>query len=691
MWLLSCLISWNRSSRWAKVLFLLTAFDTCMSSSSQAQLLDDRAITITSISDADMRRQQLISYIWGTDGFPAATKLPARTSLSINALPSDLTPTGVPLANLEQVDKLTISMEGPVGEPPETNIAYHLIPKRKNNRLVIMNPGHACGYVDHFGDPYSDTGYGDLRTLNALLREGYSVLATYMPHFQPGACVLNHNALMAKPVRTGSPLKWFMEPIAVSLNYLRSQYVVDGFPQYQDYNFVGLSGGGWTGVVYAALDPSIKVTIPVSGSIPLYLRSGGSVGDDEQKISSFYSIAGYPDLYILGSLGAGRRHIQILNRRDNCCFGERDHAGLLPWQTAMRSTERDVRTALYNLGTTSAAGSFRLEIDDAADGHKISWYSIANMITAELNDAGRPVAVVSTNKPFVRGLNGNLWQHTSTGWIDTNLPMVGVPVVIENAIRSVDVFYRDPGNFLMHAYQTGSTWVTTPMGGQIGVDPVVGRAGTNSLFVAGVGYDYHLYYWSLQANGTFGAYRAVSNSFRALGQPAIVATPTAVYLYARSFDGKLYRLASNSSVSPTSWAKELVGGDVADLPSAIQTGNTSKVYVRGANTNHLWEASKSGTRPWVWTDVSVATGAPALTGSPSVSLTGSTIHVAARDTSGNLVRFTKNVSWSVSAVPAFLVGAPVTVGSQVFVRGSSGQIWRFDGTDWVSLGGLTNQ
>ena len=54
-----------------------------------------------------------------------------------------------------------------------------------------------------------------------------------------------------------------------------------------------------------AVDPTIRYSFPVAGSIPLYLRTGGSVGDKEQYLEEFYRIAGYPDLYVLGIIWPG--------------------------------------------------------------------------------------------------------------------------------------------------------------------------------------------------------------------------------------------------------------------------------------------------------------------------------------------------------------------------------------------------
>ena len=91
-----------------------------------------------------------------------------------------------------------------------------------------------------------------------------------------------------------------------------------------------------------------------------------------------YRLAGYKDLYVLGALGAGRKQVQILNRRDDCCFGESQHtprrAAGMPYEDAVRVYERDVRAAL------GANGSFRLVIDESAPRHMISAGAVKIMI-----------------------------------------------------------------------------------------------------------------------------------------------------------------------------------------------------------------------------------------------------------------------------------------------------------------------
>ncbi len=327
-------------------------------------LLDDRAVTIHKSGDVTKKRNELVRYIWGAGGFPKR-RLP------------DIVVTNVPspvkgLSHLARVDEFRVDQS-----PGLQGLAYHFSPARPNRELVVVHHGHACTLDD---DPSPrEVGYGLQRTINALLREGYGVLGVFMPHMSPGDCTGGHDALMRSAVREGSPMKYFLDPIAVCLNHLRMRSQAGNFPKYRSFHMTGLSGGGWTTTVYAAVDTAIRRSFPVAGSIPLYLRQGGSVGDLEQFEPSFYSIAGYPDLYLLGAHGRGRQQVQILVRRDDCCFGQAQHsektAGL-DYEQSMREYEGRVQQALRRTGQ----GSFQVVIDEVAPSHMISHHAIENVI-----------------------------------------------------------------------------------------------------------------------------------------------------------------------------------------------------------------------------------------------------------------------------------------------------------------------
>ena len=334
-----------------------------------AELVMDRAITVHSSRELVQKRRALIEYLWGVQGFPQR-RLPDVVITNVASPVKQL-------GHLARVDELRMDLA-----PGLQGLAYHFIPRRPNLELVVVHHGHACTLDD---DPSPlDVGYGLQRTINALLREGYGVLGVFMPHMRPGDCTGGHDA-MFKLTTPGSPIKYFLEPTALSLNYLKARSRPDHFPKYLAFHMTGLSGGGWTTTVYAAIDPRIHFSFPVAGSIPLYLRAGGSIGDREQFEPSFYGLAGYPDLYILGAHGRGRKQVQILARHDTCCFGEAQHdakASGMPYAEAMREYESRVRAALKEIGD----GSFRLEIDEKAPSHMISHHAIEDVLLAELRN-----------------------------------------------------------------------------------------------------------------------------------------------------------------------------------------------------------------------------------------------------------------------------------------------------------------
>ena len=348
---------------------------TCLANSHlhSAELVRDRAITVHSARQAAEKRRALVQYIWGSEGFPER-KRPTAILTNVTSPVSRLD-------HLARVDELRMDMA-----PGLQGLAYHFIPQHPNLELVVVHHGHACTLDD---DPSPlDVGYGLQRTIQALLREGYGVLGVFMPHMRPDDCTGHHDAMFQLST-PGSPMKYFLEPTALSLNYLKTRSRSDRFPKYRAFHMTGLSGGGWTTTIYAAIDPRIRCSFPVAGTIPLYLRTGGSVGDREQFESSFYQLAGYPDLYLLGGHGRGRKQVQILVRRDNCCFGEAQHdakASGMGYAEAMHEYEGRVQSALKQIGR----GSFRLEIDETAPSHMISHHAIEKVLLPELRNTKMP-------------------------------------------------------------------------------------------------------------------------------------------------------------------------------------------------------------------------------------------------------------------------------------------------------------
>lgn len=258
---------------------------------------------IHAVTPADVARirGELIAYIWKAPALP-------------DALPEVQTGVPNPFAdlpdppNVKRIDQLTVSMDGFVSR------MFLFLPKHGRRRLVIFHQGHADDLASSGGDT----------TVRFFLERRYPVLVVHMPLYGlntgpfPHGGV--HDPMFTLESPTLSPFKYFLEPIVRAVNY--AQRIL----RYRRVHMIGISGGGWTTTLSAALDPRISVSFPVAGTLPMYLRrpdiycSRGDLGDLEQHHPVLYSMVDYLDLYILGSYGRGRGQLQVLNQYDSCCF-----------------------------------------------------------------------------------------------------------------------------------------------------------------------------------------------------------------------------------------------------------------------------------------------------------------------------------------------------------------------------------
>lgn len=301
-------------------------------------------IHIKNPSDIISKRNALVSYIWKDKVFP--TFVP--TQIEKNISDSDFTK----LENLKQIDKMTIKMDYNVN-----STAYLFLPANSNNQLVIYHHGHDGGFIN------------GKKTIQFFLKNNYPVLAFSMPltgmNSQPIVELgnegkikfISHNLFSHFDSDRFSSIKFFVEPVAVSLNYVQQNY------EFDEYYMVGLSGGGWTTTLYSAIDPRITKSYSIAGSLPLYLRySQADIGDYEQILPDLYRITNYLELYIMDSYGNNRAHVQIFNKYDPCCFAD----------PAIDTYQNIIKLTLKNLGQ----GDFSIYIDDTHKEHKISDHAL---------------------------------------------------------------------------------------------------------------------------------------------------------------------------------------------------------------------------------------------------------------------------------------------------------------------------
>jgi len=195
------------------------------------------------------------------------------------------------------------------------------LPAGPKNALVIYHTGHeGC------------TGR-DRAAIRAFLRAGYPVWRLDLPLIganrgevevtlaEAGKVFFRQHRQLAylDELTPGSPLRYFIEPVVALVNLAQSQ-------GYRDIFAVGLSGGGWTVQLAAAVDVRIRASYPVAAGVPLGLRfdrDQKNWGDWEENLPALHRIAGFEDLSILGA--AGRSQIQVLNEFDLSCYNEPRH------------------------------------------------------------------------------------------------------------------------------------------------------------------------------------------------------------------------------------------------------------------------------------------------------------------------------------------------------------------------------
>lgn len=310
-------------------------------------------IHVNNLHDVEKLRTDLIHYIWKE---PAFNNLKLPSKIDKNIVDSNYND----LENLKQIDKFTVSMEFGVN-----STSYLFLPQNSNNELIVYHQGHRGDF--HYGK----------NTIEFFLKNGYSVLAFSMPllgmNNQPiidtefgKIHLISHNYFKFIESKDFSPLKFYFEPIVLSLNYVEKNFDFDNL------YMIGISGGGWTSTIYSALDERILQSFSIAGSIPISLRiNENDFGDYEQTLSDFYKIGNYLDLYLLASFGENRKHIQIFNKNDPCCFAG-DPRGIY---------DNEIQLILQEL----RLGHYKIYIDETHSEHKISETTL-NIIQNEINN-----------------------------------------------------------------------------------------------------------------------------------------------------------------------------------------------------------------------------------------------------------------------------------------------------------------
>ena len=301
-------------------------------------------VRIDGKSDIEKKRNDLTEFFWNVESLQRVQhdgQLPEIESDIYDSRYNDL-------QNLKRIDKLTVEMEYGID-----SVSYLLLPEESNQKLILYHHGHDGDFI--LGS----------NTIQFFLERNFTVLAMTMPlvgmNNQPIVGIdgfgemklISHNQFNLLEKNKFNPMKLFTNPIQVNLNYLDKEY------DFKRYSIIGLSGGGWIGLVYSAIDDRISDSFSIASSLPFYLRvDARDVGDYEQTNVNLYKITNYLELYVLAAYGDDRKHIQIFNKDDPCCY-----SGI-----GYESYEFFIKDKLVELGK----GSFQILIDDTHNEHKIS-------------------------------------------------------------------------------------------------------------------------------------------------------------------------------------------------------------------------------------------------------------------------------------------------------------------------------
>ena len=294
--------------------------------------------------DIEKKRNDLTEFFWNVGSLQRVQhdgQLPEIESDIYDSRYNDL-------QNLKRIDKLIVEMEYGIN-----SVSYLLLPEESNQKLILYHHGLDGDFI--LGS----------NTIQFFLERNFTVLAMTMPlvgmNNQPIVGIdgfgemklISHDQLNLLEKNKFNPMKLFIHPIQVNLNYLDKEY------DFKRYSIIGLSGGGWTAVVYSAIDDRISDSFSIASSLPFYLRvDARDIGDYEQTNVNLYKITNYLELYVLAGYGDDRKHIQIFNKDDPCCYSGNGY----------ESYEFFIKDKLVKLGK----GSFQILIDDTHNEHKIS-------------------------------------------------------------------------------------------------------------------------------------------------------------------------------------------------------------------------------------------------------------------------------------------------------------------------------
>lgn len=285
-------------------------------------------IHVYSNAQINAARQTLIDAIWKNNDY-------SDTELGVDQVTENFTGVSefTSLPSFSSMRRVRVDMDD--GEFYDYAYIIEPVSITKNN-LVWVNYGHGSAFdineTDDVIEEFLSRGY--IVCTKHLSLNGLNNTTRNPPITTVG--VVGHNLLPLIETATLNPVKYFIESQIRVTNYALSIY-----PQLNQNNYymMGVSGGGWSTAITAAIDTRIKKSFSVAGIQPLWANplTNPSTSDWEQGYEGFpesdwhiflANTISYMDVFILAA--QNREHYHFRNITDPCCFSGHDALGWGP-------------------------------------------------------------------------------------------------------------------------------------------------------------------------------------------------------------------------------------------------------------------------------------------------------------------------------------------------------------------------
>lgn len=307
------------------------------------------------------KRAELCNAAWGVSSV-ASLSAAVVSHANYNGSIEPTYMSSVP-SECDHVDRLTVTIPAGSGLADYVAVAHVVYPSAMwNGRFLVVHAGHNITAYD------GPTGLQAMHS--AALTGGFAVVGLCMPFqgWNPaslGGTNLSSHDLSPVVDAGRHPWRYFLEPLVRVVAYLRAT-----FPS-ATVDATGVSGGGWTLDHACAVDPRIRRSFPVFGSLPFSLRPPGDAGDWEQLPErswwSIYSRAtdglDHEVAYAMACADVGRRRVQILGTDDP----------VFPIATV----RAEVDAYAAKVTRLVPPGQHAVHVDETTDEHQISTAAVA--------------------------------------------------------------------------------------------------------------------------------------------------------------------------------------------------------------------------------------------------------------------------------------------------------------------------